>query len=104
MAALGWIPPPVEGLPCRFAVSGYKQGTVDAPPTPAVTKNVSDFRTPGMDDTGMLKAALKWAHARPASAGEASHTRVARQPAWAPRLQTHLGSTQQGAFVAAPAC
>lgn len=43
-----------------------------APPTPAVTKNVSDFRMPGMDDTEMIKAALKWAHARPASAGETS--------------------------------
>ncbi|KAL4435948.1 hypothetical protein ABPG77_000710 [Micractinium sp. CCAP 211/92] len=61
-----WDP---AGLLPDFSFAGYKQGNVGAPPTPAVTKNVSDFRMPGMDDTGMIKAALKWAHAQPASAG-----------------------------------
>ncbi|KAL4458833.1 hypothetical protein ABPG75_013698 [Micractinium tetrahymenae] len=61
-----WDP---AGLLPDFSFAGYKQGNVDAPPTPAVTKNVTDFRKASMDDTAMIKAAIKWANAQPAAAG-----------------------------------
>lgn len=45
-------------------LAGYKQGN-EPLPLPPVTRSVLMFRKPGMSDTGMLQAALAWAHLQP---------------------------------------
>lgn len=47
-----------------FSYAGYSQGN-ELLPEPPVTRNVTEFRKPGMSDTEMLQAALSWAHEQP---------------------------------------
>jgi len=56
--------------PTDYLSAGYKQGNAPLPDTSTVTRNVTDFRRPGMSDTDMLLAALKWAHRQPEGPSE----------------------------------
>lgn len=52
-----------------FSFAGWRFGDEELP-SPPVTRRLSDFLRPGVNDSAALQAAVDWANAQPESAGK----------------------------------
>ena len=80
-----------------FSFAGYRFGDAELP-SPPVTRKLSEFQGPGVNDSQALQAAVDWANAQPEIAGKLGLSCLSACTLYACRCCSALQTCSQGAL------